>query len=94
MTNAFDYKNKASKIDWQAMNRDANRSKSVTKVVERQRAKGIEPMKIGLNKNAHLLTRHHHDGRTKKPAHTAGADIPGPADSRGPDHLAGDQPTL
>lgn len=55
MTNPFDYKNRKTAIDWRNIDKDAQRGRSVTKVVERKRAEGIEPMRLHLNPNAHNL---------------------------------------
>lgn len=55
MTNPFDYKNRKTAINWKAIDKDAQRGRSVTKVVERKRAQGIEPMRLDLNPNAHNL---------------------------------------
>jgi phosphosulfolactate phosphohydrolase-like enzyme len=48
MANAFYYKSNKSKIDWQELNKNASRSRNVSKHVTKQRAKGIEPMYIDL----------------------------------------------
>lgn len=55
MTNAFDYKKRKSQIDWKPVDRSTKLSRSMTKFVESQRAKGIEPLRLDLNPNQHNL---------------------------------------
>lgn len=52
MINAFDPRFKPN-IDTTDMERNARRSRSVSRIVEKARAKGIEPARIDINSNAH-----------------------------------------